>query len=205
MTEGAHDHPHARGEDERFRLFFVYELNVDEARRLIASGDIRARRWDMPVRAGGERLLSMDPAEFGSAPSGGPYAGDTATNLFANLVERDRLASIPADRMGDPALMVMWDTNRGTRLTNPRAKEDPALRPTPQLVDGSHRLARRFLEGDTGTMPTLVVEAWEDICRFLSVRGRKVAPPKGAKGARRAAAPEDTDDDTPASSGPRIR
>lgn len=183
-AETSHVHPHARGEDEHFQLLYVYDLNVDEARRLIASGEIVATAYEMPVRAGAERLLGMDPAEFGSAPPGGPYPPERATSLFANVVDRGALASIPTERMAEAALMVMWDSNKSTRLTSPRAKPDPSLQPSPFLVDGSHRLARRFLEGDEGTMPTLVVREWDDVCRFLSVRGRKVAPPK-APGTRR--------------------
>ena len=180
-----HEHPHARGEDEVFRAYFVYGLNVDMARRLIASGEITAVDYAMPVQKAGQMLLGLSEAEFGCAPPGGPYPEERGISMMATHVDRRLLADIPAEAMALPALMVMWDTDASHRLVNRSAKPTGSA-PHALLVDGNHRLARRYLEGDQGTMDTLVVRDWAAVEKFLSVQGRPVSVAKAPGRKRRA-------------------
>ena len=184
-----------------FRYMFGFTLNVDAARRMIASGDIAALPYAMPVRVAGTKLLGMDPLEFGTA-EGDVYPPErSSSDPFSNHVNRRMLAGIPEAAMSQPGLLVMWSPLGSARISSPKANlADLEGQPSfPVLVDGNHRLARRFLGGDTGTMPTLVVREWADIVKVLAYMGRPAIRPARKPGA---AAP---DGDVPRPGGPGRR
>lgn len=163
------DHPHLRGEDEIFSMLHgAYTLNVDLARRLIASGEIQATPYAMPVLKGGQMLLQLDADEFG--------AGDVDGELGMGMthVDRKRFAVIPAEKFDEPAIMVMWNALRADPKMN-RGMPDQAY---PVLIDGNHRLEKRFLDGDEGTMSTLVIRDFDDIKKFAYDRQGKLLADK---------------------------
>lgn len=172
----AHDHPHVRGEDEWFSANFgMHEINVDEARRLIASGAVKATPYQMPVKQGGERLLGLSASQFGSRSE------DTSDlDTFAGGgVDRGYAMKIPDEHMETPGLILKWNEREGQRAFAPKKPSawkdiDPG-QSYAMLVDGNHRLTKRFLEGDEGTMPFLLVQDWNDIAKFSYVNGKRIA------------------------------
>lgn len=161
-------------DDEWFSANYgIHEINVDEARRLIASGEVKAKPYAMPVKLGGMKLLGLPESQFGS---GSDEEGDL--DVFQGAaVDRKHAKSIPDEKFAEPLLMVMWNEYEGLKsgFKKPQGLDriDPAAT-RPLLVDGNHRLTRRFLEGDEGTLPTLVVTDWADIAKFTYVNGRKI-------------------------------
>lgn len=179
MAEGL-THQGARDDDEIFRLLFVWDINVDLARRLVEVGEVEALSYAMPVQRAGQVLLGLEEHEFGCAPVGGPFP-DGPQTLTGTAIDRSLLSRIPDQAFEKPGLMVVWDMEQAETLRPGRSrwrKADPALGTSNFLVDGNHRLARRYLEGDTGTLPCLVIRAWSDVAKFTTHAHRRPASPK---------------------------
>ena len=164
LLETAFDHPHLRGEDELFQFLYRYTINVDLARRLIASGEINPVDYDMPIERGGQMLLNMSPSEFGSNDFENPKSID----LLATAVNRKALPQIPEEKFSQPLLMMMWNS----KLADPELNHNMEDRAIPVLVDGNHRLAKRYLSGDTGSMKCWVIRDWDDVAKITERDGK---------------------------------
>lgn len=181
------DHPHAHGMDEVFQCQNVFQLNVDLARRLIASGQIATLEYSMPVKDAGCKLLGLPESLFGAAAVSGDYhlAAEVLEAMNARVfVDTDRLSSLSPDAMELPALMVMWNL-QGAAATSARMRRaksgETSDHSFPVLCDGNHRLAKAFLDGREEPLPCLIVRPWDDIERFLSYLGKPVIKPVRAK------------------------
>jgi hypothetical protein len=169
-----------RPEDEWFSANFgLHDINVGEARRLVASGKVQAVPYDMPVKEAGIRLINLNPNEFGSGSM------ESRPGVFGGAaVDRRYTKTIPDEKMAEPLLLVMWNEYEGTKAAFPdrpaALKGIDPQRSYPILVDGNHRLTRRFIEGDEGTINTLVVSDWADVAKFTYVQGRRLTEAKAA-------------------------
>ena len=181
-----HNHPHARGEDEWYKyLFGTFSINVDEARRLISNGTIKAKHYDMPVKKGGVMLQGLTEKDFGSRDfrndSEKLKTGPISIPMVGHA-DAGEAIKIPDDKMTEPLLMLMWHQYEATKAVIGNGKKPlEGLQPGasyPVLVDGNHRLLRRFLEGSEGTLSTLVVTDWQDICLFTYHNGQRLVVKK---------------------------
>ena len=166
------DHPHLHGQDEIFSMFWGrYNLNVDLCRRLIASGQVKKIDYAMPVKKGGQMLLGLTEEEFGQREEPEDI---TFFNIGGTHFDRKRFSVIPQIKREEPAIMVMWNALRADPKMN-KGLEDKGA---PYLIDGNHRLAMRYFEGDEGTMLTWVVQDWNDIAKFTFMNGKCLAKSK---------------------------
>ncbi len=144
---GIHDHPHRHGDDEWFKIFFSYWINVDQAKRMIASGELTPKRVSYPVRHIAETRFEMNPSEFGSRS----YEDSNSFSMSGPPVDRSRMPGIPDEKMDEPLLWVMFNSDLADALAN-RHKYRGEGKEFPVMVDGNHRLIKRYLEGDEGTV-----------------------------------------------------
>ena len=155
----SHDHPHTRGEDEWFSAMFgMVMINVDQAKRMVNSGEITARAVQYPVRQIMDSIYEMDEGLFGSQK----LEPDTfSVSMMGPPIEHKRLASIPADRMNEPVYFVMLDSVETMWLLGMEKEKPESSNPRPQIIDGNHRLYRRYVEGDEGSTECLFI-LWPD-------------------------------------------
>lgn len=137
-------------------LFGNVQFSVGLARDLIDSGEIKAVPYDMPVQKAGRMLLNLHDYEFDAE------GNRTSFPVLGTYFSFDRMKQIPDERMAEPALMVMWNPH----VLNPKAPDQAY----PILIDGNHRLARRYFAKEEGTMPCLVVRDMADVMKFTTVR-----------------------------------
>lgn len=165
-----HNHPHARGEDEWFKFMFVYMMNVDEARRMIQSGEISTKEATYSVKDFAVRGLGAKANDFGSRN----YEPRTSFSLFAEPpVDYALIPTIPEDRVNEDPLCVFWNS---MAMANALGEDTEGLTEGSALtvIDGNHRIMRRFLEGDEGTVTIQVVTEPEDIAKFTYRNGVKL-------------------------------
>jgi hypothetical protein len=155
---GDDDHPHRQGEDEWFKLFFRYFINVDEAKRMIASGEIKPERVTYPVKVIVERLFGMDSEDFGSKK----FEDDPLHDAFSGpAVQRSRMGNIPAEKMMEPPLFVMFRADEAMAILDGKPLPETA-KDFPVLADGNHRMVKRYLEGDKGSVECDFI-LWDDV------------------------------------------
>ena len=161
----SHDHPHARGEDEWFNAMHgMIAINVDAIKRALESGRIKPEGTkSYPVKVMMETIYGMNESEFGSNSFEDSNTG--SFNVFGPPVEKSRLSSLPSEKMNEPVMFVMLDSLQAMWLTGFEKKPPEKSNPRPQIVDGNHRLYRRYLEGDMGTAECVFI-SWEDTKKF---------------------------------------
>lgn len=109
----------------------------------------------------------MNPDDFGS--------NRFESNLFSGeTVSRERMPDIPSEKLTEPVLMVMWDSDAANAIAFPRDKNPPIGQSIPTIIDGNHRLARRFLEGSTEDVSVEIITDWNDIKKFTYMNGRTI-------------------------------
>ena len=165
LIEETHDHPHARGEDEWFNaLFGMVRINVDAIKRAVESGKITPQGpVQYPVKQMMETIYQMDESLFGSKELEDP-PGTKMFDMMGPPVERKRLASIPDEKMQEPVYFVMMNSDEAMALCGLPVK-DRQDKERPQIIDGNHRLFRRYIEGDTGTATCHFI-SWADTKKF---------------------------------------
>lgn len=162
ILEG-HDHPHSRGEDEWFNAMHgMIAINVDAIKRALDDGRITPEGVrNYPVKSMMETIYSMDESEFGS----NNMEDGNVFSFSGPPVEKSRLPFLPAEKMNEPVLFVMLDSLEAMWLTGFEKSKPTASNPRPQIVDGNHRLYKRYLEGDTGEAECIFI-SWEDTKKF---------------------------------------
>lgn len=149
------DHPHLRGEDEWFRwLHGVVWFNVDEARRKIASGEVKASPHTVETRKM-YALLGFDEDEFGSEDFRDDMEAGRGFDMFSAVQQRSNMKGMPDDKLNEPALIAMLDGVALMKQLGMKA-DHGVSKPAPVLIDGNHRVARCFLEGKP-TINVLVI------------------------------------------------
>lgn len=158
------------GVDEWFNLLFgQYRLNVSEAGRLLAAGELKAETRGYDIQDLGRHALLMKAEEFGAKT----FDDSRPCSLLAPVVNRSYLPTLTADRLAEPPLLIVFDTDKAAGLTASTIKPDGSVYPI--LVDGNHRVARRYLDGTPDEVACLVISDWDEVCKVLYDRfGRKV-------------------------------
>lgn len=169
---GNDDHPHKTGEDEYFRYGFgTYWINVDEAKRRIASGEFETHTHPYGVKDLVERIYKVAPTDFGSQVLDDPV--EFSIDMLGPPVSRGRMKNIPEDKMGEPVLFMLWNTVLATAMAYGKPPTGPGTE-SAQIIDGNHRLMKRYYMGDTGTVVAQFIE-WEDIKKVSTAGGAKMA------------------------------
>ncbi len=159
-------HPHLTGEDEWFKLYFRYWVNIDEIKRAMDAGTIKPEVVEYPLKQVVETLFAMD--EFGS--------NDFEDDMFKSdlmtgpPVDRRRMRDIPTEKMSEAPLFAMFNADQALAISN--CEEVPEGRERPVLVDSNHRLVRRYLEGDKSKVSCNFV-LWKDLKKFVFPDGGK--------------------------------
>lgn len=137
---------------------------------MIASGEISVREATYSVKDFAVRGLGAKSADFGSKN----YERRTTVSLFGEPpVDYALIPTIPEDRTYEKPLCVFWDSlEMAERLgeSTDGLVEGKAL----TVIDGNHRIMKRFLEGDEGQLTIQVVTEPEDIARFTYMNGQKL-------------------------------
>lgn len=141
--EGGNDHPHKIGSDEWFKIFYRYLINVDQAKRMIAAGNIHPKRVNYSIRFIAEKIFKMDPKEFGSKN----FKDTGSFSLTGPPVTRSLMKNIPDDKNKEPLLWVMFNAEQAEAIVD-KKKYSGGGKEFPTLVDGNHRLIKRFLMGE---------------------------------------------------------
>lgn len=147
-------------EHEFFKLV-RYSIDVTAAREMIASGELEAKPATYPVKKLVESLFKMDPEDFGS----NDFTDDVfGRDLFTGPpVNRKAMKDIPTDKLDERPLFAEWKED----VANAIIHEVPPPNETSgfwTLIDGNHRLIRRYLEGDEGEITGDFV-AFEEIIK----------------------------------------
>lgn len=174
---GNDDHAHRTGEDEYFRYGFgVYWINVDEAKRRIASGEFEVHSHPYAVKDLVERIYKVNPADFGAADfeDDSGWMKSWEDNMLGPPVSRKRMKNIPADKMDEPVLFMMWNSAEASRMAFGKKAETAPPGEGAQIIDGNHRLMKRYYEGDT-SMVTAQFIKWEDIKKVATAGGKPMA------------------------------
>lgn len=160
------EHPHARGRDEWFNAMFgMISINVDAIKRAVDANQITPQTRDYTVRQILESIYQIDKNLFGSKELEEPE-GTKSYDLMGPPVDRNRLVSLPADKMNEPVYFVMLNSPEAMWLVGlEKKKPEPGGREHPQIIDGNHRLMRRYIEGDDAAVKCLFI-SWEDTKKF---------------------------------------
>jgi hypothetical protein len=161
------DHPHLRGEDEWFSfLWGSFWLNIDKARRGLASGDIKGELHEYPVQSF-RALLGLSENEFGSHD----FEEPTSFDLLSAATSRSHMRGIPDEKLLEPGIIVMWKSADSMRRVG--MSIDPGEdKPSPWLIDGNHRLSRLYLEG-YGKPVAVWIIPYEEALKFAFDRSRR--------------------------------
>jgi hypothetical protein len=149
LTEGF-DHPHLKGEEEWFRwMFGTAFFNADQARRMIASGEVQAQLHTVAVKDC-YALLGLDKEEYGSNEFTDDWTSGRGINPMSAIQQRSTMKGMPDDKFNEPAIIVMVDSTdlmKRSGIKTKKTPEDLNGKRSPFLIDGNHRLGRLFLEG----------------------------------------------------------
>ena len=134
-------------------MWGTFWLNIDEARRGIAAGTIKAETQMVPVIKL-KAFLGLEDSDFGSNDFNDPSGFD----LMSAVQTRKHMKGMPDDKYNEPAMIVLWkNSDAMVRAGMKKINEHPDERAAPWIVDGNHRLARMFLEGREEPVPIYIV------------------------------------------------
>lgn len=134
---------------EWFRWMFGTAIfNIDQARQMIETGEVKAQKHSVPV-ANCYLLLGLDKEEFGSNEFTDDWDSGRGINPMSAIQKRSTMQGMPDDKLNEPALIAMIDGadimgRVGLKLDKKGREES---KPSPVLIDGNHRLGRMYLEG----------------------------------------------------------
>lgn len=156
---GEANNAHVTGEDEWFKYMWAFSVGVDLAKRKIASGEITPMVREYTVREMVEKLFpTVDRNDFGSKN----FEDENSFDLVGPPVTRSRMAAIPEEKYAEPVLFMMWDSEEAMRLIGLPLADAETGKQHPVLIDGNHRLMKRYLDGDTGKITAQFIP-WEDV------------------------------------------
>lgn len=150
IDESDYEHPHMRGEPEWFRwMYGTCWFNVDQARKMIESGEVKAEKSTVPVK-NCYALLGLDQSEFGSKDFTDDWEAGRGINMMSAITQRKHMQGMPDEKYNEPAIIVMWrsqDAMKRAGVKLPKKALEVEDKAFPVIVDGNHRLGRMYLEG----------------------------------------------------------
>lgn len=157
-------------EKEWFTYAFVFNFDIEEIRGKIASGEITPRPAEYSAKFILEKFYQPDEDLYGSGSFETPEfkSFDPFTALPVTL---SKIPDIPEDKINEPPLFVMWRPEAAAAIID--HKEPSSDREGAIMIDGHHRLTKRYVMGDDTPVKCWFV-GFEDILEHCYVRGKSL-------------------------------